>query len=156
LSTRTQSHVTDSAAVKAVICAIPNYWVVRELTERDYGIDLMVEIFVPGKKDKRGLDTFEASGGLFHIQIKGSSDPIPVTKKGYVSYSLEKGFLKYVESFSVPSFLFYVDLAECPAKIYVRWLQGYIRSKLDFTNDFQWREQTDAVTVRVRIPRTVF
>lgn len=151
MSTRSLTHVIDTRAVKAVICAIPNHWVVRELTERDYGINLMVEIFERAGQDARGLETFETADGLFHIQIKGNSTPIKVTKKGYVSQFLTKAFLKYVESFSVPSFLFCVDLSKDHVKIYTLPLQRYIRNKLD-NSDPQWREKTDYDTLTVRIP----
>jgi hypothetical protein len=153
MSTRSLTHVIDTKAVKAVICAIPDHWVVRELTERDYGIDLVVEIFEAAGMDKKGHEKFEASGGLFHIQVKGTENPVKVTKNGYVSQSLTKTFLKYVESFSVPSFLFRVDLFEKPAKIYALWLQGYIRNKLD-NKDSHWREKTDYDTLSVRIPES--
>lgn len=106
MSIRSQTHVTDSKAVKAVIRALPDHWVVRELTERDYGIDLMVEIFLPGKKEKRNLNTFEGSGGLFHIQIKGTEKKIAVEEDGSVSYPMKKSALRYVEKFSVPFFSF--------------------------------------------------
>lgn len=51
---RTQSHIIDTKAVKAVMAQLPDHWVVRELSERDYGIDLLVEIFAPGLKDAMG------------------------------------------------------------------------------------------------------
>lgn len=67
-----------------MICAIPDHWVVRELTERDYGIDLVVEVFEAAGLDKKGHEKFETSGGLFHIQVKGTRDPVKVNKEGYV------------------------------------------------------------------------
>ncbi len=55
---------------------LPDYWVVRELTERDYGIDLMVEVFTPGLKDRKGKDAFAKTGAIFHVQIKGVDEPV--------------------------------------------------------------------------------
>jgi Domain of unknown function (DUF4365) len=150
MSTRSKTHVIDTKAIKAVVNALPDHWVVRELTERDYGIDLMVEIFLPGGNDKRGLQTYDASGGLFHIQIKGTEKALPL-KAGKFIYSLKKSSLKYIEKFNVPFFLFRVDVSSGPAKIYAIWLQRYISDELDMKNP-GWREVKKPRTVPIEIP----
>lgn len=133
-----------------MIVALPDHWVVRELTERDYGIDLMVEIFLSGLKDKKNLDAFEASGALFHIQIKGTQTPIkPVAEKS-VSYGIKKTALRYVEKFSAPFFLFRADVSSPSGKIYFVWLQRYIRDVLDAHTPF-WRDETED-TISISIP----
>ena len=65
---------------------LPDYWVVRELTERDYGIDLMVEVFTPGLKDRKGKDAFAKTGAIFHVQIKGVDEP--VTRNSFDIYGV--------------------------------------------------------------------
>jgi hypothetical protein len=151
MSTRSQSHVIDSKAVKAVMRALPHEWVIRELTERDYGIDLMVEIFVAGKKDARGLDTYAASGWLFHIQVKGTEEPIVAKKDGFISYSMKKTALQYTEQFAVPFFLFRTDVSSTSAKIYFVWLQRYVSDELDIHQPL-WRERKKPETVSIQIP----
>jgi hypothetical protein len=37
---------------------MPVKWVVRQLTERDYGIDPTIELFVPQGKDKNGHQAY--------------------------------------------------------------------------------------------------
>jgi hypothetical protein len=136
---RTHTHIVDTKAVKKVIATLPDHWVVRELTERDYGIDLMVEIFLPGIKDKKNRAAYEASGALFHIQIKGTEKNIKPLGNGTVRYTIKKDTLRYVEKFSVPFLLFRTDVSRSSAKIYFIWLQRYIRDVLDVHTP-SWRE----------------
>jgi hypothetical protein len=148
---RTQAHIVDTKAVKKVLNLLPDYWVVRELTERDYGIDLVVEIFVPGLKDKKGNDAFDASGAIFHIQIKGTSKKFRTSKDGTINYSIDKKSLKYVEKFSVPFFLFRVGVSSDLDKCYFIWIQRYIKDVLDI-EDTSWRESTKK-SLRVYMPK---
>lgn len=41
---RIDKHITESSSYKIFSNAIPDNWIVREVTERDYGIDCYVEI----------------------------------------------------------------------------------------------------------------
>jgi hypothetical protein len=145
---RTQAHIIDTKAVKAVMSQLPDHWVVRELSERDYGIDLLVEIFVPGAKDSNGKDAFEASGAIFHVQIKGTSEALTPVAAGSINYSIEKRSLRYVEKFSSPFFLFRVSVVE-PITVYFLWIQRYIKEAMD-VNDPYWRDSAkDSITVRI-------
>lgn len=147
---RTQTHIIDSKAVKAVMASLPDHWVVRELTERDYGIDLMVEIFSPGLIDAKGKPAFSATGAVFHVQIKGTEKELAPVRDGTINYSIEKKSLTYVERFSTPFFLFRVCVT-APQKIYFLWIQRYIRDVLD-CDEPMWRETAEEKTT-VRIPR---
>nr|WP_298414543.1 DUF4365 domain-containing protein [uncultured Halomonas sp.] len=143
---RTQTHIIDSRAVKAVIAQLPDHWVVRELTERDYGIDLMVEIFAPGLTDANGKEAFAETGAIFHIQIKGVDKQIQSVKTGTINYCISKKSLGYVEKFSIPFFLFRVSVAD-PQKIYFLWIQRYIKDVMDRENPM-WREKNeDSITI---------
>jgi hypothetical protein len=147
---RTQSHIIDSKAIKAVMAQLPDHWVVRELTERDYGIDLLVEIFAPGLKDAKGKDAFGATGAVFHIQIKGTEKRLRRVKGGdTINYSLQKKSLVYMEKFSTPFFLFRVSIQE-PQRIYFIWTQGYIKEVMDRETPM-WRDDAKD-TIVVRIP----
>jgi hypothetical protein len=145
---RTQTHIVDSKAVKVVMAHLPHHWVVRELTERDYGIDLMVEIFAPGLKDAKGKDAFAATGSVFHIQIKGTEEALKSVQAGTINYCIDKNSLSYVEKFSIPFFLFRVSVAD-PQKIYFLWIQRYIKDVMDRETPM-WREdKEDSITVRI-------
>jgi hypothetical protein len=145
---RTQTHIIDSMAVKAVMAHLPHHWVVRELTERDYGIDLMVEIFVPGFKDANGKDAFASTGSVFHIQIKGTEEAIKPVRAGTINYCIDKKSLSYVEKFGIPFFLFRVSVSD-PQGIYFLWIQRYIKDVMDRESPM-WREdKEDSITVRI-------
>ncbi len=115
---RVKQHITDSRGVKKVLRIIPDHWVVRDLSERDYGIDLLVEIFEPiipaGKSEP---EYFEPSGHICHLQLKSSSEPLVITKKGYIGEPLSVRALQYAERYSTPLLLVSVDVssddAEC-------------------------------------------
>jgi len=135
-------------AVRQVIAQLPPHWVVRELTERDYGIDLMVEIFAAGLKDAKGKDAFAATGSVFHIQIKGTEESLEPVRAGTINYSINKKSLSYVEKFSIPFFLFRVSIAN-PQKVYFLWIQRYIKDVMDRETPM-WREdKEESITVRI-------
>jgi hypothetical protein len=145
---RTQTHIVDSRAVKAVIANLPHHWVVRELTERDYGTDLMVEVFAPGLQDARGNDAFISTGSVFYIQIKGTEETLNPVQAGTINYCINKKSLSYVEKFSTPFFLFRVSVTD-PQQIYFLWIQRYIKDVMDMETPL-WREdQEGSITVRI-------
>ncbi|RZK26876.1 MAG: DUF4365 domain-containing protein [Flavobacterium sp.] len=96
---RTYAHIIDTAAVKATLNSIPDYWVVRDLSERDYGIDLMIEIFEELGVDKYSHKTYDATGHICYLQIKGTNTKFDYNKDGTLSYSLDKDSLLYTEKF---------------------------------------------------------
>jgi hypothetical protein len=59
---RVNKHITESSSFKIFSRNIPDSWIVREVTERDYGIDLYIEL---ATKDNR------VTGELISIQLKG-------------------------------------------------------------------------------------
>ena len=70
---RTYQHIIDTASVKLTLNSLPDYWVIRDLNERDYGIDLMIEIFTKSGFDKQGHETYDATGQICYLQIKGTN-----------------------------------------------------------------------------------
>jgi len=147
---RTHNHIIDTKAVKKVVSMLPDFWVVRELTERDYGIDLIAEIFTPAEKDENNHDVYEESGAVFHIQIKGTGDPIKPNADNTIHYSIKKKSLIYFERFSAPFLLFRVDVSTPSKPIYFIWIQRYIIDVLDVETP-SWRDDPDD-TIVVRIP----
>lgn len=49
---RTYQHVIDTKSIKKLLNLFPNEWVIRELTARDYGTDLVIEIFTLVRNNK--------------------------------------------------------------------------------------------------------
>lgn len=99
---RFDTHITETASFKIFNNAVPNEWVIREVTERDYGIDCYVEI------SEEGFMT----GKLISIQLKASENEIPVRENGTVVtyYGIEASSLNYWNSLPVPVILAYVDV----------------------------------------------
>lgn|GEM_PF-1325369 len=58
---RTPEHVMETESFKALDACIPSQWILRHVTERDYGIDCLVEIVA---------DNGEMRGDLISIQLK--------------------------------------------------------------------------------------
>ncbi|MDQ7098735.1 MULTISPECIES: DUF4365 domain-containing protein [unclassified Serratia (in: enterobacteria)] len=88
---RTVQHIIDTRSIKRVLNILPDHWVIRELTERDYGIDLLIEIFEKNNKDKNDHDVFVSTGAIFHAQVKGTNSTLKVDKKNNISFSFDKG-----------------------------------------------------------------
>ena len=129
---RTYQHVIDTNAIKRVLDILPDHWVIRELTERDYGIDLLVEIFEEIRKDKHGHSIYDSTGTIFHIQVKGTTKPLKQNSKSQkFAVQLPKKTILYAEHFSDPFFLFRVDLSTVDAPSYFLWIQRYARDVLE-------------------------
>lgn len=147
---RSYQHVIDTMAVKKVFNLIPDYCVVRELTERDYGIDLMVEFYNEIGSNKHGHPFYESTGYICYLQIKGTNDPIKISRKKTISFSIDKKSLFYVEKFSTPFILLRVSTEKENDGAYFLWLQRYISEKLDLENP-NWRND-DKESVTLYIP----
>jgi hypothetical protein len=142
MTTRTYQHIIDTRSIKKVLNALPDHWVVRELTERDYGIDLHIEVF--DKIDQSGgkHDSFESSGNILNIQVKGTTiaKEVKPSKEGTVDFWLPRKSLTYYEKFAIPFILFRVDVSSDDGEIYFVWLQKYIKKKLDQDSP-DWRTE---------------
>lgn len=135
---RTYQHVIDTKAVRQVINAIPEHCVIRSLSERDYGIDLMIELFVKTGINKHRHEYFDSSGHICYLQIKGTDKPLKINRDRTISCSIEKKLLLYAEKFPTPIILARVSVAKGRESIYFLWLQRYISDVLD-VNFSNWR-----------------
>jgi hypothetical protein len=149
---RTYQHIIDTKAIKHTLNSIPDHWIVRDLTERDYGIDLMVEIFSESGQDKFKHLFYEATGRICYLQVKGTNSKLKINRDDTLSFNLEKKALIYVEKFSTPFILVRVCTLENEKAVYYCWLQRYILEVLDRKNP-DWRE-IEQETFAVRIPRS--
>lgn len=146
---RTYQHIVDTRSVKKVLNLLPDHWVIRELTERDYGIDLIVEIFEKNGTDENGHDIYESTGSVFNIQVKGTDSKLKALKNGKFSHPLSKYSLTYCESFSTPFFLFRVDVSDATSGSYFIWIQRYIKDVLDLQKP-SWRAATqDSYSIHI-------
>lgn len=134
---RIETHEIDSQARKIVPIALPRQWEFREVTGRDYGIDMELEIF----------EEKNATGQVLLFQIKGTEKDI-VFQDGLASFDIPTKTLIYSERFVTP-----FVLAVCPINhekqiFYYIWLQEYVKSVLNFDNP-DWRN--NKTTTRIKL-----
>jgi len=95
---------------------VPDHWIVREVTERDYGIDCYIELV---SNDNR------LTGDLVLIQLK-SRQSINWTKDDFYTISgIEMSTSNYWWQFAVPVFIFLTDLEN--KNIFFLSIHQYIR-----------------------------
>jgi hypothetical protein len=146
---RTYQHIIDTKAIKSTLNSIPDHWVIRDLNERDYGIDLMIEIFSENGEDHIGHKKFEASGRVCYLQVKGKNQQVKYNKDRSISFPIEVKALKYVEKFATPFILVLVHTAQEKNNIYFLWLQRYIIDVLEKKHP-NWRTKNqDSYTLRI-------
>ena len=148
---RIHQHIIDSKAVKRTLNSLPDHWVIRGLSERDYGIDLMVEIFSKIKTNKHGHGFYEATGRVCYLQIKGKNSTLKKNKDKTVSYKIDKKSLLYFEKFATPFILVNVCTLGKNEDIYFLWLQRYIIEVLDVKNPTWRKKDQDSFTLRIPI-----
>jgi len=148
---RTYQHIIDTKSIKKTLRAFPDHWVVRELSERDYGTDLTIEIFAETGKDKHNHTIYESSGCVCNIQVKGTNDQLKICESdNSIHYSFDKKSLLYIERFAIPFLLVRVDVSDAEAETYYVWLQRYIKDVLDIERP-NWREE-DQKSFTIKIP----
>jgi len=147
---RTHQHVTDTRAVKRVIAKFPDSWVIRGLSERDYGIDLMVEVFAESGEDNKGKAQYEATGRVCFLQIKGTTQEDDCNQNNIVPVSIPLKSLLYAEKFATPFILVKVFLNAPNEPAYFCWMQRYILEILDRTKP-DWRDSEQS-SLTVNIP----
>ena len=141
MTIRTYQHIIDTRSIKKVLNTFPDHWVVRELSERDYGIDLLIEIFDQIGTDKNNHEAYESTGSLLNIQVKGTDTELKQSKKNTIDIRLHRKNLSYFEKFAIPFILLRVDISREDGEIYFVWLQKYIKRKLD-ADEPEWRTET--------------
>ena len=135
---RPESHEIDTLARRKVPFVFPKSWEHRELTGRDYGIDMIIELFEEGC----------ATGTFLILQIKGTSVKIENRIKE-LKFDIPVRTLIYSELFIAPVLLVVCPINLNPIKFYYLWLQEYIRVVLNHDRP-TWRN--NKATIRVSIP----
>lgn len=101
LPQRQKQHISETASYKLFSSKIPDNWIVRDVTERDYGIDCYLELV---------NDNNELSGEIALIQLK-SKQNIPWTKDDtYTLNGIEISTTNYWYKFPIPVFIFLTDI----------------------------------------------
>lgn len=95
-------HITETSSYKIFSNNIPDNWIIREVTERDYGIDCYIELVSASN---------QVTGELISIQLKGQQN-INWTKQNYYTFSgINIETTNYWMKFPVPVFICLVDLS---------------------------------------------
>ena len=130
---RGPTHRTDTRAMRVVLNQIQDDWLVRNLEERDYGIDLQLEIFA---KDR-------PTGNFVFIQLKGTEAEFDELEE--VKFQIPVSTILYSQLFSAPFFLFRTSVASKRTRFI--WLQKYAATVLSRKKG--WQKQG---TVSVSMP----
>jgi len=119
---RAIQHISETASFKIFSKCIPNNWIIREVTERDYGIDCYVELV-----DKRNCLT----GHLISFQLKSQAE-IKWSKKQANKYNfpaIDIGTVNYWYFFAVPVFICLVDIEI--SKVYFLPVRTFVRRNFE-------------------------
>jgi hypothetical protein len=132
---RNSTHRIDTRAGRRLLQALPPDVLVREMSDRDYGIDLALEVW----------DGKSPTGQFVFLQCKGKEKQIRV-KDGEVVFGIPRKTLCYAEKFVEPFFLAYTSLED--GAVYFLWLQKYAQLRLDLQQP-NWREAKGKINVKI-------
>ena len=127
LPERIPQHITETASYKIFANTIPDSWIIREVTERDYGIDCYIEI----------CNENYITGKMLSIQLKGEQN-IEIhskDKEPYVAcYGIKSSSFNYWYKLPVVTLFVFVDIH---AKVvYFQNIKQYIRKNyLEFKDE---------------------
>jgi hypothetical protein len=137
---RTETHRIDTLAVRKLFTKLSPDWIIRDLSERDYGIDLMLEYYADNNP----------TGQVVFFQVKGKSAAVEISD-GIVKYQMKKQTLLYAELFPEPFLLVHTSIDQAGQVFYV-WLQKYISHVLDRDRP-RWRNESNE-TISIQFPAT--
>ncbi|QUI71425.1 DUF4365 domain-containing protein [Pseudoalteromonas sp. M8] len=101
LPKRDPKHVTETKSFKIFSRNIPDNWIIREVSERDYGIDCYIELVD---------NNDQVTGELISIQLKGIRT-IKWTKSDHYTFSgIKISTTNYWMKFPTPVFICLVDV----------------------------------------------
>lgn len=113
---RVPQHISETASFKLFASKIPDNWIIREVTERDYGIDCYLELVT---------DENELSGELALIQLKSRQSVQWTAKNDYTLSGIEISTSNYWFKFTIPVFIFLTDIDN--HQLFFLSVQRYIR-----------------------------
>jgi hypothetical protein len=136
LPKRDGNHRVETKAVRQIICGLPPDWLIRNMDERDYGIDLMFEVF----------NTSFPTGRIAFVQSKGTEKAFTIKNDSIVLNDFPVKTIEYALRLSSPFFIFYTSLSSNET-VFV-WLQRYALTELSATTP-KWR---DRESVKIDFP----
>jgi hypothetical protein len=98
---RVSQHISESSSFKLISSLVPKEWIIRELTERDYGIDLYIEIV-----NEDGCVT----GDLVALQVKSENIVNFSNESSYTYSGIKRTTINYWLGLPVPVFLVVASL----------------------------------------------
>lgn len=102
LPKRVPQHISETASFKLFSSKIPDNWIIRDVTERDYGIDCYLELV---------NDNNELSGELALVQLKSREKIEWKPDDTYTLYNIDIATSNYWFKFPVPVFIFVADIS---------------------------------------------
>lgn len=139
---RTNAHVIETKTRDFIRNKIDNYYengdaLFREVTERDYGIDALIELF----------DNEIPTGMIALLQIKGTEKTIvPLKEENSISCSISASNFRYALQCNIPVILIYATLSK-PNGFY------YMRIQDAITEDLRVKANNQS-SITIRIPET--
>ena len=122
LPKRVPQHISETASFKIFSSKVPNNWIIRDVTERDYGIDCYLEIVNQNN---------ELTGDLALIQLKSRQSILWTKENKFTLSKIDIATTNYWYSFPVPVFIFLVDINR--NELYYLPIGNYIKTHyLDF------------------------
>ena len=117
---RVPQHISESKSYKVFTSKIPHNWIVRDVTERDYGIDCYLEMVT---------DENELKGELALIQLKSRKSIKWNDNDRYTISGINISTSNYWFKFSIPVFIFLCDLEN--EKVFFESVHYFIRRNFD-------------------------
>jgi hypothetical protein len=103
LPKRADNHIRETTGYKVLESLIPAEWIIRSVSERDYGVDCYIELVD---------DDNHLTGDIAFVQMK-ATDKIDwrIRDNGFKFYKVDRSTTNYLSGFIIPTYLFLVDLS---------------------------------------------
>lgn len=117
LPKRTLSHRIEAKSYKIFIENIPENWIIRQMSERDYGVDCLIEL----------VNDDDVTGELVSIQLKGTQRIKWTNKEQFNLSKISISTSNYWYSSPLPIFVCLVDVDL--KEVYYCSVKSFIREK---------------------------
>lgn len=125
---RAKQHESETSSASLLRRHLPANWLIRDLTERDYGIDVLMEIVADGRM----------TGNVIVAQVKSlASFPVKRAERAY--RKLERSTYNYLLGNPAPAYLFLCSLGD--QTVYWRSIREVHRTRSS--------NETDKPTIRI-------